>query len=144
MAESYYAVEHGAQQTSSGGTKSVNAVHTGKPYRKGQSKQMQRKPQTGSDCGNCTKKHKPGCANVWLMSPYATSVDTLDTGKQNAEDVPLLAGCLTRPNPPGGTDNKGRKVGTTLLISMNMTANMMRSTCTWSMIIFMRLRWMTW
>ena len=24
---------------------------------------MQRKPQTGSDCGNCTIKHKPGCAN---------------------------------------------------------------------------------
>ena len=40
---------------SSSGTKSVNAVHTGKPYRKGQSKQTQRKPQNGSDCGNCTK-----------------------------------------------------------------------------------------
>ena len=48
---------------SSSGTKSVNAVHTGKPYRKGQSKQTQRKPQNGSDCGNCTKKHKSGCAN---------------------------------------------------------------------------------
>ena len=48
-----------------------------------------------------------------LMSPYATNVDTLDTGKQNAEEVPLLTGSLTRPNPPGGTDNKGRKVGLT-------------------------------
>ena len=38
IAESYYAVDHGAQQMSSSGTKSVNAVHTGKPYRKGQSK----------------------------------------------------------------------------------------------------------
>ena len=47
---------------SSGGTKSVNAVHTGKPYRKGQPKQTQRKPQTGSYCGICTKKHKPGHA----------------------------------------------------------------------------------
>ena len=63
IAESYYAVEHGAQQMSSSGTKSVNAVHTGKPYRKGQSKQTQRKPQNVSDCGNCTKKHKPGHAN---------------------------------------------------------------------------------
>ena len=79
-----------------------------------------------------------------LVSPYATNVDTLDTGKQNAEEVPLLADSLTRPNPPGGTDNKGRKVGPTLLISMNMTANMMRSTCTQSMIILMRSRWMTW
>ena len=78
------------------------------------------------------------------VSPYATNVDTLDTGKQNAEEVPLLTGSLTRPNPPGGTDNKGRKVGLTLLILMNMTANMMRSTCTQSMIILMRLRWMTW
>ena len=48
---------------SSSSTKSVNAVQTGKPYRKGQSKQTQRQPQTGSDCGNCTKKHKLGCAN---------------------------------------------------------------------------------
>ena len=63
IAESYYAVECGAQQMSSSGTKSVNAVHTGKPYRKGQSKQTQRKQQTGSDCDNCTKKHKPGNAN---------------------------------------------------------------------------------
>ena len=63
IAKSYYAVEHGAQQMSSSGTKSVNAVHTGKPYRKGQSKQTQRKPPNGSDCGNCTKKHKPGHAN---------------------------------------------------------------------------------
>ena len=47
---------------SSGGTESVNAAHIGNPYRKGQSKQTHRKPQTGSDCGNCTKKHKPGCA----------------------------------------------------------------------------------
>ena len=44
-------------------TMSVNAVHTGKPYRKGKSKQTQMKPQNGSDCGNCTKKHKPGHAN---------------------------------------------------------------------------------
>ena len=79
-----------------------------------------------------------------LMSLYATNMDTLDTGKQNAEEMPLLAGSLTRPNPPQGTDTKGRKVGLTLLISMNMTANMMRSTCTQSMIILMRLRWMTW
>ena len=50
-----------------------------------------------------------------LMSPYATNVDTLDTGKQNAEEVPLLAGSLTRLNPPGGTDNKGRKVGQNLV-----------------------------
>ena len=78
-----------------------------------------------------------------LMSPYATNVDTLDTGKQNAEEVPLLAGSLTRLNPPGGTDNKGRKVGPTLLI-LNMTASMMRSTCTQSMMILMRSRWMTW
>ena len=69
-----------------------------------------------------------------LMSLYVTNVDTLDTGKQNAEEVPLLAGSLTSPNPPGSTDNKGRKVGPTLLISMNMTANMMRLTCTQSMI----------
>ena len=48
IAESYYAVERGAQQMSSSGTKSVNAVHTGKPYRKGQSKQMHRKPHNGS------------------------------------------------------------------------------------------------
>ena len=79
-----------------------------------------------------------------LVSPYATNVDTLDTGKQNAEEVPLLAGSLTSPNPPGSTDNKGRKVGLTLLILMNMTANMMRSTHTQSMIILMRLRWMKW
>ena len=129
---------------SSSGTKSVNAVHTGKPYRKGQSKQMQRKPQTGSDCGNCKKSTNLDILIAWLMSPYATNVDTLDTGKQNAEEGPLLAGSLTRPNPPGGTDNKGRKVVPTLLISMNMTANMMRSTCTQSMIIMMRLRWTTW
>ena len=79
-----------------------------------------------------------------LVSLYATNVDTLDTGKQNAEEVPLFAGSLTRPNPPRGTENKGRKVGLTLLISMNMTANTMRSTCTQSMIISMRLRWTTW
>ena len=79
-----------------------------------------------------------------LMSPYAKNVDTLDTGKQNAEEVPLLVGSLTRPNPPGGTDNKGRKVGPTLLILMNMTANMMRLTCTQSMTILMTLRWTTW
>ena len=48
---------------SSSGMKSVNVVYTGKPYRKGQSKQTQKKPQNGSDCGNCTKKHKPGHAN---------------------------------------------------------------------------------
>ena len=79
-----------------------------------------------------------------LVSPYATNVDTLDTGKQNAEEVPLLAGSVTRPNQPGGTDNKARKVGLTLLILMNMTANMMRLTCTQSMMILMRSRWMTW
>ena len=45
---------------SSSGTKSVNAVHTGKPYRKGQSKQTQRKPQSVSDCGNCTKNRSIG------------------------------------------------------------------------------------
>ena len=81
---------------------------------------------------------------AWLMSLYATNVDTLDTGKQNAEEVPLLAGSLTRLNPPRGTDNKGRKVGPTLLILMNMTTNMMRLTCTHSMIILMRSRWTTW
>ena len=79
-----------------------------------------------------------------LVSPYATNVDTLDTGKQNAEEVPLLTGSLTRPNPPRGTGNKGRKVGPTLLILMNIIANMVRSTCTQSMIILIRLRWTTW
>ena len=115
---------------SSGGTMSVNAVHTGKPYRKGQSKQTQRKPNTGSDCGHCTKSTNLDVLIAQLVSLYATNVDTLDTGKQNEEEVPLLAGSLTSPNPPGGTDNKGRKVGLTLLILMNMTANMMRLTCT--------------
>ena len=129
---------------SSGGTKSVNAVHTGKPYRKGQSKETQRKPQTGSDCGNCTKSTNLDMLIAQPVSLYATNVDTLDTSKQNAEEVSLFTGSLTRPNPPGGTDNKGRKVRPTLLISMNMTANMMRSTCTQSMIILMRLRWTTW
>ena len=62
IAESYYAVEHGAKQMSSSGTKSVNAVRTGKPYGKGQSKLTQRIPQNVSDCGNCAKKHKPGHA----------------------------------------------------------------------------------
>ena len=33
-----------------------------------------------------------------LVSPYATNVDTLDTDKRNAEEVPLLTGSLTRPN----------------------------------------------
>ena len=117
---------------SSSGTKSVNAVHTGKPHRLVQT------------AVNVQKSTNLDMLIALLMSPYTANVDTLDTGKQNAEEVPLLTGNLTSPHPPGGTDNKGRKVGLTLLISMTMTANMIRLTCTQSMMILMRLRWMTW
>ena len=125
---------------SSSGTKSVNAVHTGKdnPNKHRGNYRMVQTVVTVQKSTNLD------VLIAQLVSPYATNVDTLDTGKQNAEEVLLLAGSLTRLNPPRGTDNKGRKVVLTLLISMNMIANMMRSTCTQSMIISMRLRWMTW
>ena len=144
IAESYYAVERGAQQMSSSDTKSVNAVHTGKPYRKGQSKQTQRKPQNVSDCGNCTKKHKPGRANCPARGSVCNKCGHTGHWQAKCRGGAPLAGSLTRSNPPKGTDNKERRVGLTLLILMNMTVNMMRSTCTQSMMILMRSRWMTW
>ena len=63
IAESYYAVEHGAQQMSSGGNTSVNTVHAHcKHYDKG--KQQQHKKSTPNNlCCNCTKQYAPGRAN---------------------------------------------------------------------------------
>ena len=143
IAEGYYAVEHRAQQMCSGGTKSVMLSIEEHPTGKdnpNKHKGNHRMVQTVVT----TKNKNLDVLIAQLMSLYATNVDTLDTGKQNAEEVSLLTGSPTSPNPPGSTDNKGRKVGLTLLILMNMTANMMRSTCTQSMKILMRLRWMTW
>ena len=94
--------------------------------------------------GNCTKKHKPGCANCPARESIYNKCGHTGHWQAKCRGDALLAGSLTRLNPPGGTDNKGRKVGLTLLILMNMTANMMRLTCTQSMIILMRSRWTTW
>ena len=129
---------------SSSGTKSVNAVHTGNPTGKDNPNKHRGNHRMVQNVVTVQKSTNLDVLIAQLMSLYATNVDTQDTGKQNAEEVPLPKGSLTRPNPPGGTDNMGRKVGPTLLILMNMTANMMRSTCTQSMIILMRLRWTTW
>ena len=129
---------------SSSGTKSVNAVNTGKPYRKGQSKQTQMKPQNGSDCGNCTKKHKPGHANCPACESVCNKCG--HTGHWQAKcrgGVPPHRQS-DKTEPTRRHRQQGKKVGLTLLILMNMTANMMRSTCTQSMIILMRLRWTTW
>ena len=64
FAESYYAVEHGAQQMSSSG-RSFNAVQASNTHHwKGQHEpQYQKKTQNTSVCGNCTKQHAPSRTN---------------------------------------------------------------------------------
>ena len=58
IAESLYAVEHGAQHMSVGGSKSVNANHTSN-----QKWEHQKKTTSNNQCGNCTKHHATGHAN---------------------------------------------------------------------------------
>ena len=58
IAESFYALEQGAQHMSVGGSKSVNAVHTSN-----QKGQHQKKTTMNNQCGNCIKCHAPGHAN---------------------------------------------------------------------------------
>ena len=61
IAQSFYAVEHGAQHMSVGGSKFVYAVHTSNQ------KQHQKKTFSNNQCGNCIKHHATGCTNcpVW-------------------------------------------------------------------------------
>ena len=63
IAESYYAVERGAQQMSSGGNTSVNAVHAHHKHNDKGKEQQHKKSTPKNLCGNCTKQHAPGQAN---------------------------------------------------------------------------------
>ena len=144
IAESYYAVERGAQQMSSSCTKSVNAVHTGKPYRKGQSKQTQRKPQNGSDCGNCTKKHKPGHANCPAHESVCNKCG--QTGHWQAKCRGGAPPCRKsdKTKPTKRHRQQGKKGRTNLVDLDEYDSQYDEIDCTQSMIILMRLRWMTW
>ena len=58
IAESFYAVEYGAQHMSVGASKSIIAVCTSN-----QKWYHQKKTTPNNQCGMCTKHHAPGCAN---------------------------------------------------------------------------------
>ena len=76
---------------------------------------MQRKPQNVPDCGNCTKKHKPGRANCPAHESICNKCGHTGHWQAKCRGGAPLTGSLTRPNPPRGTDNKKKKGRTDLV-----------------------------